>query len=78
MKHIPGPFLASFTDFWRVYHQNVGTLSAETHTKYGQIVRVGPNTVLISDATAIPAIYTNHGEFQKVSNSCVLSVYIIY
>jgi hypothetical protein len=80
LKHIPGPFLASFTDLLRFYHQNAGTFSAELLAKYGgPIVRVGPNTVLISDATAIPAIYTNHGEFEKVRNldTCSVSVMLM-
>lgn len=40
--------------------------SIDLHEKYGPVVRVGPNTVHVSDATAIPAIYTSHGEFRKV------------
>jgi hypothetical protein len=77
LKHIPGPFVASISDFWRVYHQNAGTFSAELLAKYGSpIVRIGPNTVLISDATAIPAIYTNHGEFEKVRNLYACSVFM--
>lgn len=71
LSHVPGPLFASFTDLYRACHQNVGnftSFSLALHTKYGPIVRVGPNTVHISDATAIPAIYTNHGEFQKVTS----------
>jgi hypothetical protein len=78
LKQIPGPFLASISDLWRVYYQNAGTFSAKQLAKYGgPIVRVGPNTVLISDATAIPAIYTNHGEFEKVRILYAYSVLVI-
>lgn len=71
LSHVPGPFLASLTDFWRAYHQNAGNhaaFSLKVHEKYGPVVRVGPNTVHVNDARAIPAIYTNHGEFPKVGN----------
>ena len=71
LSHIPGPLLASLTDHWRAYHQNAGKFTAfslDLHKRYGPIVRVGPNTVHVTDATVIPAIYTNHGEFRKVSD----------
>ena len=71
LSHVRGPLLASLTDLWRAYHQNVGDHAAfyiDMHEKYGPIVRVGPNTIHVSDARAIPAIYTAHGEFRKVGD----------
>ena len=71
LSHVPGPLLASLTDLWRAYHQNFGdhaAFSIAMHEKYGPIVRVGPNTIHVSDARAISAIYTAHGEFRKVGD----------
>ena len=69
LRHIPGPFLASFTNVWRVYHQRSGNFvafSRRLHAKYGPVVRIGPNAIHLSDATAVSTIYTSHGEFKKV------------
>jgi hypothetical protein len=77
LSHVPGPLLASLTDLWRAYHQNAGdhaAFSIAMHEKHGPIVRVGPNTVHVSDARAIPAIYTAHGEFRKVSDEDIALV----
>lgn len=62
-----GPFLASFTNFWRIwqrlryphrtYFQGVA--------KYGRIIRVGPNTLVFNDPEAIKDIYMT--QFSKVS-----------
>ena len=62
-----GPFLASFTNFWRIwqrlryphrtYFQDVA--------QYGRIIRVGPNTLLFNDPEAVKDIYMTH--FNKVS-----------
>lgn len=62
-----GPFLASLTNFWRIwqrlryphrtYFQDVA--------KYGRIIRVGPNTLVFNDPEAIKDIYMTH--FSKVS-----------
>jgi len=70
LSHVPGPLFTSFTDLWRAYYQNSGdfpAFSLALHAKYGPVVRVGPNTVHVGKASALPTIYTNHGEFQKVA-----------
>jgi hypothetical protein len=70
LQSIPGPLLASFTDLWRVYHQNFGKYShtlVKLHKVHGPFVRVGPNAVSIGDTSAMSSIYTMHGEFRKVS-----------
>lgn len=69
LSSIPGPFLASTTDLWRFYITGRGewpeTL-ARLHATYGSLVRIGPNTVSVSDPTSVPTIYSMHGEFRKV------------
>lgn len=69
LKNVPGPFLASFTDVWRAYAHNFGSLSntlLQLHEKYGPLVRIGPNSVSVSDPAAVRVIYSNHGLFKKV------------
>ena len=61
-----GPFIASFTNFWRFwqwlwYHDRCPFPSV---VKYGKIIRVGPNTLLFNDPEAIKDIYMTH--FSKV------------
>ena len=69
LRHIPGPFFASVTNFQRV--QWVTTKRAhlilqDMHEKYGEVVRVGPNTVAFSNPEAIPTVYTARTGFPKV------------
>ncbi|KAK7398523.1 hypothetical protein QQX98_012099 [Neonectria punicea] len=60
LGQIPGPALARLTNLWRYWDVRNGahhmTLIA-LHRKYGDVVRVGPNAVSISDPGAIPKIY---------------------
>ena len=70
LSSVPGPWLASFTDLWRAYSQkyyNITDVLLQLHKKYGSLVRIGPNTVSVSDAHAVSTIYTMHGEFIKVN-----------
>ncbi len=59
LDHIPGPFLAKYTDAWRAYkawktNHYAGGNNYQTQLigKYGDVVRVGPNTVLVLDPEA--------------------------
>ncbi|KIW23706.1 uncharacterized protein PV07_11885 [Cladophialophora immunda] len=77
LSSIPGPFLASFTDLWRAYAQNYGTIATtliKLHEQYGPLVRIGPNTIHVSDPAAVSTIYTNHGEFRKADSYSPLRV----
>lgn len=69
LKKIPGPRLASFTPWYRVWLFSSGNAPSENlklHQTYGPIVRTGPNTVSISDVAAIPTIYGITSHFIKV------------
>jgi hypothetical protein len=48
----------------------------ELHRKYGQIVRVGPNHVAVSDSAAIPVIYGLGSKYTKVRIISLLRVMI--
>jgi cytochrome P450 len=57
---IPGPFLASITQWW--YFRSIRYCIGENtqlplHKKYGKFVRIGPNDVQIMDAKAIDVVY---------------------
>jgi hypothetical protein len=77
LRQIPGPFLASFTDLWRVYAQyqeNSGPMLQALHKKYGLVVRVGPNAVSVADPGAVPKIYGTKTVYKKVSFYFYISV----
>ena len=70
LKSIPGPFLAKFSDIWR-FLNHYGQTHIETqrklHEQHGDIVRLGPNTVSVADASLIKTIYNTRGTYLKVS-----------
>ena len=69
LKAIPGPFLARFSNIWRFYNHYGQThieTQKELHKKYGDVVRLGPNTVSIADAELLKTIYSTRGTFLKV------------
>lgn len=69
LRNVPGPFLGKLTDFWRACLQNLGGYHvklSKIHEKYGSVVRLGPNNVSVSDASAVSKIYSLHGEYKKV------------
>ncbi|KAF3902746.1 hypothetical protein AA313_de0203238 [Arthrobotrys entomopaga] len=68
LRRIPGPFLAGLTNLWRVYYVKKGDAQVtyvRLHKKYGNVVRVGPNSVSVSGLEAIQAIYNVQDKFPK-------------
>lgn len=64
-----GPFLASFTNLWRLWYAVTGAQKqyyVDIHEKYGEIVRVGPNELSFGHPQAIQDIYGAHGLKHKV------------
>lgn len=60
LRHVPGPFLAKFTDLWRllvVWRRDSHDTYLKLHKQYGDLVRLGPNNVSISKPDLIPSIY---------------------
>ncbi|KAK5065098.1 hypothetical protein LTR84_000934 [Exophiala bonariae] len=57
-----GPFLASFTNFWRIWQRlrYPHRTYFQDLAKYGRIIRVGPNTLVFNDPEAIKDIYMTH------------------
>jgi hypothetical protein len=70
LKSIPGPFLAKFTNLWRLldtYNGRAELTQRTLHEKYGPAVRIGPNAVSLSDPSLLRTIYNIRGDFLKVS-----------
>jgi hypothetical protein len=69
LNRYPGPFLARFTDLWRVVdvsHDHHEQTMIALHRQYGSVVRIGPNTVSISSPDYIPRIYGINKGYVKV------------
>jgi hypothetical protein len=69
LRKIPGPFLASMTDLWAVFYslKNDAYRDYALHRKYDSpLLRLGPNTVAVSDPEAIRVIYGYKRVFPKV------------
>ncbi len=82
LSHIPGPFLARYTDAWAVYitwkgqgglhaGNKVG-LQRKLHAQYGDVVRTGPRTLTVFDPAAVTVIYGVRSKLDKVR--CIFSV----
>ncbi|CAI7625126.1 unnamed protein product [Penicillium pancosmium] len=68
LHRYPGPFLASITDWWRlvdVYGRRSEVTHRALHKKYGDVVRLGPNTLSFSSPKALKTIYGLNKGFNK-------------
>jgi hypothetical protein len=69
LRNIPGPALASWTSWWKLYDTYKGRpelTQRALHQKYGPEVRLAPNFVSLSDPSLIRTIYDQKGSFIKV------------
>ncbi len=69
LKNIPGPFMAKFTNIWRLYDHYCQThieTQRKLHEKHGDIVRIGPTTISVADPSLVKAIYNTRGTLVKV------------
>ncbi|KAI1361625.1 putative benzoate 4-monooxygenase cytochrome P450 [Xylaria arbuscula] len=68
LRHIPGPLLPSLTNLPRVFWVKTGqsqNYHQQLHEKYGEIVRMGPNMVSVSNPEVIPTLYPTRPGFPK-------------
>lgn len=68
-REIPGPFVARYSNLWRLietwrghYERTVQDL----HRRHGNIVRTGPKIVSLTDPDAIESIYGVRADLPKV------------
>jgi hypothetical protein len=69
LNRFNGPFLASFTNLWKVWYafnSSQEQIYVDVHRKYGDIVRIGPNALSFADPQATHDIYGPKGTPQKV------------
>lgn len=81
LRDVPGPFWAKLTDLERwswVKTFRSHEIYEKIHEDYGNVVRVGPNMVSISDPAAIPAVYPTRPGFPKVRSSSALSLCLLF
>ena len=70
LNTIPGPYLAQFTNVWRLcdhLKRRPERTQQALHAKYGPVVRIGPNMVSLSDPELVRLVYDSRGQFFKVS-----------
>ncbi|KAI1075116.1 cytochrome P450 [Whalleya microplaca] len=68
LRQIPGPFVASFSNLWKVravWNGNMHRENVRVHEDYGPIVRIGPNHVSVSDPQSMKVIYGVQNVFRK-------------
>ncbi|KAL3293974.1 benzoate 4-monooxygenase cytochrome p450 [Colletotrichum asianum] len=68
LKKYPGPFLAGWTNLWRLWHTynaNYAPTMKKLHDKYGPIVRLGPNLLDIDIPELIKIVYGTDGKWSK-------------
>lgn len=66
LRHLPGPFWASFSNLWLAWHARRGTLPwaiKEATDKYGPLVRVGISTVVNSNPETVTKILQPRSRF---------------
>lgn len=68
LSHIPGPFWAGWTDLWLIWAQMSGRISfilADANTKYGPIVRIGTDWVVVGDPFEIRKVWGVRGPWHR-------------
>ena len=69
LSSLPGPRLAAYSSLWRYLDVRGGQAhqtAIRLHRKYGDVVRIGPNHVSISDPREIKKIYGLKSGYTKV------------
>lgn len=67
--NIPGPKIAAYTKFWRVYNVWKGSAHLDAvslHKKHGNLVRIAPNHISVADPKWISVFYGTKEEYTKV------------
>ena len=81
LSKYPGPFLASFTDFWRagdlLINRRFHDTCVDLHNTYGDVVRMGPNLLSFGDPRALKDIYGLNKGFVKVNSNATNTVMVL-
>ncbi len=81
LSQLPGPFIASLTNFWRVFDvwsRDSHITFRELHERHGDVVRVAPNVLSFGDPNAIADIYGLNKGYTKVSSGNLCANFPMY
>lgn len=85
LRKYPGPFLAKFTNFWRLYRTSRGSFHKDLeqlHKKYGPVVRVGPNVLDVDYPDLIKTVFNTKGDWRKTEyyqgSSALVDGHVVY
>ncbi|KAB5576281.1 cytochrome protein [Coniochaeta sp. 2T2.1] len=68
LRKYPGPFLAKWTNLWRLYHISQGNFHVvleRLHRRYGPVVRIGPNVLDLDSPEVIKTVFNTKGDWKK-------------
>ncbi|KAI0888215.1 cytochrome P450 [Annulohypoxylon maeteangense] len=68
LRHVPGPFLASFSYLWLAYYALSGKqleIIDYIGKKYGSLIRLGPNVLLSDDPEVIKSLSSAKSKYKK-------------
>ncbi|KAK0717508.1 cytochrome protein [Lasiosphaeria miniovina] len=71
LRRYPGPWLAKFTNLWRLYHVSRGSFHhvlVRAHEKYGPVVRIGPNVLDIDYPDLNKTVFNTKGDWKKTES----------
>jgi hypothetical protein len=74
LSAIPGPFSASFCNYWRVvavYKSDMPKRNMAVHKKYGPVVRIGPKHVSFASPEALVTIHGSRQAYPKVRDPSI-------
>ena len=69
ISHIPGPWICKITDAYRVYRAWRGDAFLwwqELQSQYGNLVRIGPNTILDCEQGDMQKVFGFKEDYEKV------------
>lgn len=78
LSNVPGPKLAAITKLYlnsKYYNETAITWIKSLHDKYGPIVRVGPNEIVINDPKQLSIIYGARSTFPKPPTAVLFENY---
>ncbi|KAK7911620.1 cytochrome P450 [Apiospora marii] len=85
LRHYPGPFLARFTNLWRLYITWRGqshVVIHELHKKFGPVVRLGPSMLDLDILDFIKVVYSTKAQWKKTEfyhgSSSIVDGKIVY
>ncbi len=73
LSHIPGPFISKYSDAYRAFlgwrwSGSNRNYQRQWTKQYGDVVRIGPKTVLVNDPDSVPVVLGLKGRLDKVGN----------